>query len=266
MDSKSYWAQVAAKKATQRTPYFDNESHPESLAFHAQSGHHLQPIKTSDPNIITYELKRGSNAVSPNIALLILNDQTRKEALPIFYGENIFSIRSIGALLPFLKDRTIESLPFIKSIKLRMRIVGGDPQRARDKGWVMALNGVGSKKFTGFAPKELFLFFSFDERHSRHHMFTFEFTIWKGKWLKYIYWRFSKLEWFGFQLDAYTVLSTEEQAGLKTSLWKYLAPRILNTHGEPHNAASLGPRRIDENDENWLGSDSVITEADDPGE
>lgn len=55
-------------------------------------------------------------------ALLRTNEQIRREAHSIFNQENTFFFYSMGAVMPFLKDRTPESLAEIKSIGFHLKI------------------------------------------------------------------------------------------------------------------------------------------------
>lgn len=57
-----------------------------------------------------------------SVALLRANKQIRKEAHPIFYRENTFFFRSLSAVVPFLKNRTPESLASIKRIGFHLEI------------------------------------------------------------------------------------------------------------------------------------------------
>ena len=55
-------------------------------------------------------------------ALLRTNKEIREEALAIFYRENTFFFLSMSAVMPFLRDRTPESLASIKSIGFHLPI------------------------------------------------------------------------------------------------------------------------------------------------
>lgn len=55
-------------------------------------------------------------------ALFRTSKQIRSEAHPIFYRENTFFFYSMSAVIPFLKDRTPESLANIKSIGFHLEI------------------------------------------------------------------------------------------------------------------------------------------------
>ena len=63
-----------------------------------------------------------NSSLSP--ALLHTNKEVRQETHPIFYQENTFFFYSMSAVMPFLRDRTPESLANIKCIGFHLEIDG----------------------------------------------------------------------------------------------------------------------------------------------
>ncbi|KAL8847808.1 MAG: hypothetical protein Q9221_007160 [Calogaya cf. arnoldii] len=64
----------------------------------------------------TYSLLRSQ--MLPAMGILAVNRQARFEALPIFYGENCFHFFDMGAIIPFLKDRSLDSRQQIRHLGL----------------------------------------------------------------------------------------------------------------------------------------------------
>ena len=73
----------------------------------------------------------------PGLGLLRVNRHIRTEALPIFYGENIFSFGQMSAVRPFLKDRPAVARRNIQHIQLYLDLRYRDGHyRERQNGWV----------------------------------------------------------------------------------------------------------------------------------
>ncbi|KAL8723357.1 MAG: hypothetical protein Q9225_000340 [Loekoesia sp. 1 TL-2023] len=73
----------------------------------------------------------------PNLGLLAVNKQIRAEALPIFYGENIFSFGQMSAVRPFLKDRPAIARQNLQHIQLFLDLRYKDGHhRERQSGWI----------------------------------------------------------------------------------------------------------------------------------
>lgn len=78
-----------------------------------------QSIPKSFKTIYTRDADHNSDL---SVALLRANKKIRKEAHPIYYRENTFFFHSMSAVVPFLKDRTPESLASIKCIGFHLII------------------------------------------------------------------------------------------------------------------------------------------------
>lgn len=83
----------------------------------------------------TYKLA-GSMGL-PGLGLLSLNRQTRSEALPIFYGENMFAFSSTASVRPFLKDRPNAARQNIHNIELFLNLAYFDGKHGeRQREWI----------------------------------------------------------------------------------------------------------------------------------
>ncbi|KAI4261864.1 MAG: hypothetical protein L6R42_002943 [Xanthoria sp. 1 TBL-2021] len=70
----------------------------------------------------TYSLVRSEKL--PALGILAVNRQARFEAVPIFYGENIFHFYGMGAVIPFLKDCSLYSRQQIRRLGLFFDVTG----------------------------------------------------------------------------------------------------------------------------------------------
>jgi len=82
----------------------------------------------------------------------------------MFYGANIFTIRA-DAFLPFLQDRTVESLPLLRRVKVEMNVEVSTSEDcpSRHQFSLQAFSGLPSIR--AFAPQEFFLFVRFQENN-----------------------------------------------------------------------------------------------------
>ena len=75
-----------------------------------------QPIRT------TYTIGRPDSRDTTTAAMLSLNKQSRDEVAFIVYGENTFHFVTMSSLLPFMKDRTVETRKYIQHLRLGLTI------------------------------------------------------------------------------------------------------------------------------------------------
>lgn len=55
-------------------------------------------------------------------AMLSLNKESRDEVASLFYGENTFHFVTMSSLVPFMKDRTVETRKYIQRLRLTLTI------------------------------------------------------------------------------------------------------------------------------------------------
>ena len=195
-----------------------------------QSRCQLQPpLPSFFKTIYTMDADRNSD-LSP--ALLRTNKEVRMEAHPIFYSENTFFFYSMSAVMPFLRDRTPESLASIRSIGFHLAIDGYVEGNAVDVNWVCIFRDV--SRIAGLRLQDLNL-----KIHSRIYGPS------RGGWAtNALDWAYSITRIKGLQTlrIEFDLDSTETSSNGKPEhilgaeslnahwLWCWLAPRMLTDH------------------------------------
>ena len=75
-----------------------------------------RPIRT------TYKIGNPDSIDTTATAMLSLNKESRDEVASLFYGENTFHFVTMSSLLPFMKDRTVETRKYIQRLRLTLII------------------------------------------------------------------------------------------------------------------------------------------------
>ena len=76
----------------------------------------LGPMRT------TYKIAKPDPIDTTTAAMLSLNKESRDEAASPFYGVNTFHFVTMCSLLPFMKDRTVETRKYIQRLRLTLTI------------------------------------------------------------------------------------------------------------------------------------------------
>lgn len=182
----------------------------------------------------------------PYLALLATNCQIRPEAIPIFYGEHKFNICSMSALIPFLKDRSTQSLECLKSFVFDLHIEPGKQQASRQKAWTQAFQGL--SQFPDLVIRKLDLYINDGEMGYVHSL---KLNTKMMQWVHELGNNITTLDMLGVHIG-YELMgespSDDEIAEGSTSqerLWAFLAPKMLRKFGDKaHDAESLKKRRI----------------------
>lgn len=76
-----------------------------------------------DRNLITATYSLVPSQTLPTIGILAVNRQVRFEAVPIFYGENVFNFFGMGAVVPFLKACSSYSRQHIRHLGIQFDVI-----------------------------------------------------------------------------------------------------------------------------------------------
>ena len=209
--------------------------------------------KTMNAKVSYILWKAGSSWTRPTISMLALNRQTRAEAVPIFYGNNVISFVSRHALIPFLRDRSKLSLQSIRYLHIDFDINEHIYPKSRQVDWARAFTklpktgALNLQKLTvniSDPDRRYALVLNPDSGLQRllHEM------------VKYI----KNLGMFGVTLNASLIGKVApnnqvRKAGLiEEQLWDFLTPKMLRkVRDEPHDAKSLLKRRICREEIEW---------------
>ncbi len=207
--------------------------------------------KTMNAKVSYILWKAGSSWTRPTISMLALNRQTRAEAVPIFYGNNVISFVSRSALIPFLRDRSKLSLQSIRYLHIDFDINEHICPISRQVDWARAFTKLPKAKAGAFNPQKL----TVNIRDHNHRYASqldpdtpdTELQRWVREMAKYN----TKLDMFGVTLNGrfreivrsdYEVRMTN---AIEDDLWDILAPKFLRkVRRESHDAQSLLKRRI----------------------
>ena len=77
---------------------------------------YLRPMRT------TYKIGNPDPTDTTTAAMLSLNKESRDEVASLFYGENTFHFVTMSSLVPFMKDRTVETRRYIQRLRLTLTI------------------------------------------------------------------------------------------------------------------------------------------------
>ena len=75
-----------------------------------------RPIRT------TYKIGNPDPIDTTTAAMLSLNKESRDEVASLFYGETTFHFVTMSSLLPFMKDRSVETRKYIQRLRLALII------------------------------------------------------------------------------------------------------------------------------------------------
>lgn len=78
--------------------------------------------RTLGPKKTTYTLGTRRPIDHTTTIMLSLNKQSREEVASIFYGENTFHFITMSSLIPFMKDRTVETRKYIQRLWLTLTV------------------------------------------------------------------------------------------------------------------------------------------------
>lgn len=164
----------------------------------------------------------------------------------------------MSALIPFLKDRSTQSLECLRSLVFDLHIESGKQQARRQKAWTQAFQGL--SQFPDLIIRKLDLYINDGEMGYVHRL---ELNTKMMQWVHELGNNITTLDILGVHIG-YELMgespSDEETAEDSTSqedLWAFLAPKMLRKFGdEAHDAESLKKRRIRDD---W-GMDSDMDE------
>jgi len=209
----------------------------------------------------TYSLSKTLDRPMPSMAMLSLNEQTRKEATSIFYGLNTFSFTDLDCLVPFMLDRTAAVVEIIESFRLAFCLnfhKGTTSELAPIGGcdtWVQAVSDLA--QFENLHLKRLVVDVEGQCNDLNRNYRKFDLGSPTTKWIPTLRGRISGLDMMGIN---YTCSPCTEslcflrsphddtvrylEGILEGHLWNLLAPHMLKKYNDDHNASTLQHRRI----------------------
>ena len=83
----------------------------------------------TDPAKTTYTLHNTDYGITSMLttttSMLALDKRSRDEVAYIFYGENYFHFTTVSSLVPFMKDRTVETRRYVENLYLTLLVEDG---------------------------------------------------------------------------------------------------------------------------------------------
>ena len=214
----------------------------------------------------TYKIGKPDSMNTTTAAMLSLNRQSRDEVAFLFYGEDTFHFVTMSSLLPFLKDRTVETRKYIRRLRLTLKIdrrtwVATFPECGRSATWNAAFSALVKLPHLNIET----LCVTIDDRDNllvRGLVNRARSTLWLRNLSK-----FGNLDKLGVRhdvkyVDRYEVgtwkylgrqandrrqssFSHEETDDLiEQELWQMLAPKMLKKKTDDHSPDALLDRRI----------------------
>lgn len=207
-------------------------------------------------NETSHALGETSDEPVPSMAMLSLNNLTRKEAMSIFYGLNTFSFAEMDLLVPFMLDRTAAAVKVIESFKLQFCLsengdCSHDNRIASYNTWVWAVSDLA--QFEDLHLKRLVV--DVEGRCCEIHFAdgTPNLESPSTRWIPALREQITGLDMLGINYACSQCTCIECSRGHATSdtiddveedLWNMLAPHMLKKVDDNHYGSTLQHRRI----------------------
>ena len=229
------------------------------------SDHRLEPgslpISTS---YISHNIYTRSSMLRAATSMLALDKRSRDEVAYIFYGGNSFHFATASSLVPFMKDRTVETRKYIRNLYLTLIVDVGS--------WDIVYAEYGKPAIWNTAFSSLLKMSHVNIRKMCIHLIDNVGLDFRGDlrsrsmlWLHKLS-RFDNLEMLGLQYTpgltkaarpgiSYDQVLRYEQVLRKLffgkvddepaeELWRFLAPKMLKREADDHSPDALRHRRI----------------------
>lgn len=206
------------------------------------------------PRSTTYMLATPHSIDATTITMLSLNKQSREEVASIFYGENTFHFTTMSSLVPFMKDRTVETRKYIERLWLTLTV--------DDDCWDVIFTEYGrpatwNAAFSSFAKlphvhiKQLCI--HVDDRKASLLTCGLNFGSRSMLWLHKLG-KLQNLEMLGLRHDRRAFrrrgprgdswIADTAESETERELWRFLAPKMLKKEAGDHSPEALQQRRI----------------------
>ena len=220
-----------------------------------------QPIRT------TYKIGNPDYIYTTTAAMLSLNKQSRDEVAFLVYGGNTFHFITMSSLLPFMKDRTVETRKYIQRLRLTLTIDYRTwnavcTEQGRSAAWNAAFSAL--VKLPHVNIKTLCV--TVDDRIGAISERGLEIRARPMLWLRNLC-KFENLDKLGVRHDdkyvgrhgvnTWTLLEwlvndwrqsspqeEETNSQIEQELWQILAPKMLKRKADDHSPDALLDRRI----------------------
>ena len=203
----------------------------------------VQDPKTG-PSKLTYTLGSPSSVDATTMTVLSLDKRFREEVASIFYGQNTFHFLTMSSLMPFMKDRTLETRIYIRRLRLTLAldIQTWHPDCRGKSGpatWIKAFSS--TLKLPHLNVKELFIQIDDSQDSIEYFNLHSRSMLWLQKLSK-----FKNLEMLGLRHSVQPWPNYRPEVNIKTEqeLWGFLAPKMLKREADDHSPDALLKRRI----------------------
>lgn len=217
----------------------------------------------------TYTIDTPESYHTTTTTMLSLNKESREEVASIFYGENTFHFTAMSSLMPFMKDRTVETRKYIRSLWLTLTVDHRDwdailTEYSRPASWNTAFSSL--LKLPNVEIKQLYV--QLDDTESeilrdglnlRSRSMLWLHKLSKLENLEMLGVRYDirqwKISWCWGRSHTFKPYHTVEQDNSQTEqeLWRVLAPKMLKKEADDHTPDALQKRRI------WDWSDTFTS-------
>ena len=210
----------------------------------------FKPMKT------TYTLGIPNSIDTTTIAMLSINKETREEVAFIFYGENTFHFITMSSLVPFMKDRTMETRKYIQRLLLTLTVEYQErdaifTEYGRPSTWKTAFSSL--VKLPHVNIKKLCV--QVDDTKGRIFKGGLNLRSRSLLWLHKLS-KLENLEKLGLRcievrrlqhIDFWDRLVPVQEwvdGEVGQELWRFLAPKMLKKEADDHSPDALQQRRI----------------------
>ena len=234
---------------------------PEHECFlESSSGLHSDP--GSQHTKTTYTLHnmdyQTTSMLTTTTSMLALDKRSREEVASIFYGGNNFHFATVSSLVPFMKDRTVETRRYVQNLNLTLVVDDGSwrtvfAEYGKPAIWnnafssLLKLSHVNIRKlcidlidnvgldFRGGLRSRSMLWLHKLSRFNNLAMLGLQYTPGLKTYLK---------QSASFEDLIDKVLRDSEDEPAEEDLWRFLAPKMLKKEADDHSPDALRQRRI----------------------
>ena len=209
----------------------------------------------SEHNITTYTLDKLRLVDTMTTTMLSLDKGSRAEVASIFYGENTFHFVDMSALIPFMKDRTEQTRPYIKRVRLTLNVDHRDwdavfVEYGRPAMWNKAFSSLLKLSHLNITK----VCITIDDRRDKILVDGLKLRSRSMLWLQKLG-KLRDLEMLGleYKVEEWQHGAARGPHGLpiqeidtdtEQELWRFLAPQMLKKKTDDHTPDALQQRRI----------------------
>ena len=215
----------------------------------------------SEPAKTTYTFHdidyRITSLLTTTMSMLALDKQSRDEVAFIVYGGNSFHFATVSSLVPFMKDRTVETRKYVHNLYLTLIV--------HEESWKVVFAEHGKPAIWNTAFSSLLKLSHVNIRKLCIHLidqvgldFCGDLRSRSMLWLHKLG-KFKNLEMLGLQYTPGLLKALNQGVSLEIllrkmvgevenapleELWRFLAPKMLKREADDHSPDALRQRRI----------------------